>query len=240
MGSSAFSHDLWVQASNKDRIEADLIYGHDFTTPEKISNDRLSLFEPINVIGENTNIVLSQEGENYHYQGKEKLKKGTYIVQATYKPTPWIQTADGKWEMNKTRKDTKKEVKSCGIYSMSGKSILVVGNDDGQFATTLLGKGVEITPMVKATDIKEGVALKFKVTKDGKALKLQEVYGNLEGYSQNEMSMPFYAKTDLSGEFIFKPLKKGQWYLKTNYVAESKNQNCEKTGDKSTLSFEVH
>ena len=130
MGSSAFSHVLWVQASNKDNIKADLIYGHNFTTPEVISKDRLSLFEPISIIGKNTNIVLSQEGENYHYQSKNKLKKGTYIVKATYKPTSWMETADGKWEMNKTRKDTKKEVKSCGIYSMSGKSILVVGNDD--------------------------------------------------------------------------------------------------------------
>ena len=94
--------------------------------------------------------------------------------------------------------------------------------------------------MVKATDIKEGTDLKFKVTRDGKALKLQEVYGSIEGYSQNEMSMPFYAKTDLKGEFIFKPLKKGLWYLKTNYTAETKNQDCERIGDKSTLTFEVY
>lgn len=239
IGSSAFAHNLWVKASNDDIVKADMIYGHDFPNPEPIAKEREVLFKPIELVGEKNNLILSQEGESYSYVGKEALKEGTYIVKATYNPTPWIETADGKWEMNKTRKDSQKEVKHCGVYSMFGKSILVVGKSDGAFATQALGKGFEITPLVNATDIKKEVPLKFKITRDGKPVKMIDVYGSFGGFSENEMSMAFYAKTDLKGEFIFKPLKSGFWYLRADYKQESGNPDCEHIGDKTTLSFEV-
>jgi len=239
LGTSAFAHNLWVKGNNKDVIHADIIYGHNFPNPEEIAKKRESLFNPITIISNKEAITLFQKGENYSYIGKKKLKKGTYIVNATYKPTPWINTADGKWEMNKTRKDTTKEVKSCGVYSMSAKSILVIDNGDDEFITKPLGKGLEITPLEKASKLKQGNPIKFKVTMNGKRLKMQEVYGSLENFSDNEMSMAFYAKTDLKGEFTFKPLKSGFWYLKTDYKRDSGNKDCETAGDKATLSFEV-
>ncbi len=240
VGTSAFSHDLWVTATNEDVIKANMIYGHDFPKPEKIKEERKVLFEPIKVIGEDTTLTLSQKGELYSYVGKDKLKDGTYIIKATYKPTPWIETVDGKWEMNKTRKDTKKEVKHCGIYSMSAKSILNVGNADSEFITKPLGKGLEFTPLVKASQFKEGMPIKFKVTRDGKPLKIHEVYGSLESYSKDDMSMAFYGKTNLRGEVTFKALKSGLWYLKTSYDKDSGNKDCEHIGDKATISFYVN
>ncbi|MDZ7819540.1 MAG: hypothetical protein U5K55_13455 [Aliarcobacter sp.] len=51
--------------------------------------------------------------------------------------------------------------------------------------------------------------------------------------------MAFYAKTDSKGEFIFKALKSGFWYLKANYNQNSGNKDCEIIADKTTLSFEV-
>lgn len=239
IGTSAFSHDLWVKTSNEDVIKADLIYGHDFPTPEEIAQKRLSLFEPIEVIGENKSFTLSQKGENYTYVGKEKLQEGTYIIKATYKPTAWIKTADGKWEMNKTRKDTQKEVKQCGIYSKSAKEILVVGNSTGEFATKALGKGLEITPLEKASNFKEGNEIKFKITRDGKPLKIHEVYGSIDTYSKDETIKAFYTKTNLKGEFIFKPLKSGLWYLSTSYKKESENKDCETVAGTATISFKV-
>lgn len=239
MGSSAFAHNLWVKATNDGMVKAEMIYGHDFPNPEPIAKERTVLFEPIEIIGEKSKQVLSQKGESYSYVGKEALKEGTYIVKATYKPTSWIEMSDGKWEMNKTRKDAQKEVASCGVYSMSGKSIIVVGQSDGAFASQMLGKGFEITPLVKATDIKKDTPVKFKVTRDGKPVKMLDVYGSFGGFSKDEMSMAFYAKTDLAGEFVFTPLKSGFWYLKADYKAESGNKDCELIGDKTTLSFEV-
>lgn len=238
-GTSVFAHDLWVKAENKDKVYADIIYGHSFPNPEVIAKERLSLFEPISIVSKDGTTVLSQEGENYSYVGKEKLKKGAYIVKAYYKPTSWMQTSDGKWEMNKTRKDTQKEVTSCGTYSMQAKSILIVDNGDDDFITKPLGKGLEITPLVKASEIKEGQAVKFKVTMDGKKLKFQDVYGTLVGYSTDDMSKAYYGKTNLAGEIVFKPLKKGSWYLNVKYKRNSENKDCEIAQEVSTLSFEV-
>ena len=239
MTSSVFGHNLWVKASNEDVVKAQMIYGHDFPNPEPIAQERLSLFNPIEIVAEKETLILSQKGEEYNYEGKKPLQEGTYIVKVVYKPTAWIEKADGKWEMNKTRKDSKEEVKHCGIYSMFGKSILVVGDSDGAFATKSLGKGFEITPLVKASEFKKDTPIKFRLTRDGKRVKMTDVYGSFGGFSEDEMSMAFYAKTDLKGEFVFKPLKSGLWYLKADYKQESGNADCEHIGDKTTLSFEV-
>lgn len=227
-------------------IKAEMIYGHNFPNPEEIPKAREVLFEPIGIIGKKGEIALSQKEEFYRYYSNEKLSDGTYIVKAKYKPTPWIETKDGKWEMNKTRKDFKDEVKKCGVYSMFAKSILVVGQDDGEFATKPLGNELEITPLVKASEIKEGVAVKFRVTKNGKPVKFIDVYGSFDGYADSKtedhsasISMPFYSKTDLKGEFVFKPLKSGFWYLKADDNQNSGNDDCELIGDKTTISFEV-
>ena len=239
MVSSSFGHTLWVKAANEKVLRAQMIYGNDFPNPEPIAKERLSLFNPIEIVAEKETLVLSQKGEEYNYEGKKPLQEGTYIIKAAYKPTAWIKTVDGKWEMNKTRKDSKKEVEHCSVYSMLGKSILIVGNSDGAFATKALGKGFEITPLVKASEFKKDTPIKFKLTRDGKPVKLTDVYGNFGGFSEDEMSMAFYAKTDIKGEFVFKPLKSGFWYLKADYKQESGNEDCEEVGAKTTLSFQV-
>ncbi len=246
MGTSLCAHNLWVKASNEDILKAEMIYGDNFPNPEPIAKEREVIFEPISIFAEKGEISLSQKEEFYRYFAKEKAQEGTYIIKAKYKPTPWIKKMDGKWEMNKTRKDAKDKIKECGVYSMLGKSILVIGQNDGEFATKPLGNEFEITPLVKATEIKEGVSIKFKVTKDGKPIKSLDVYGSLEGFSEEhdhhsetEENMAFYSKTDSKGEFVFKALKKGFWYLKADYNQDSGNKDCENIGEKTTLSFEV-
>ena len=247
MGTSLCAHNLWVKASNEDILKAEMIYGDNFPNPEPIAKEREVIFEPISIFAEKGEISLSQKEEFYRYYANEKLPDGTYIIKAKYKPTSWIKNKDGKWEMNKTRKDSK-NVKECGVYSMLGKSILVAGQDDGEFAKKPLGNEFEITPLVKASEIKEGALIKFKVTKDGKPLKSIDVYGSIEAFlgehhehhnHDDGESMAFYAKTDSNGEFVFKALKSGFWYLKADYKRDSQNKNCETISDKTTLSFEV-
>ena len=244
---SAYAHNLWVKASNENILKAEFIYADHFPNPESIAKDREVLFEPIKLFSEKEEITLFQKEEFYRYYGNEKLQDGTYIIKAKYKPTSWIKNKDGKWEMNKTRKDSK-NVKECGVYSMLGKSILVAGQDDGEFAKKPLGNEFEITPLVKASEIKEGASIKFKITKNGKPLKSLDVYGSIEGFldenhnhhnHEEVESMAFYAKTDSNGEFVFKALKSGFWYLKSDYKENSGNKDCELIGDKTTLSFEV-
>lgn len=232
------AHDLsCVGANDGGKFKADMIYGHHFPNPEKIAPQRTSLFEPMKVIGDGYNQTLKQIGENYHYEG-EALKKGSYVLISTYKPTAWIKKKDGKWEMNKTRKDTKEEVELCSISAMWGKAIIDINDAKSDFVLKpVLEKGLEITPL--NTEIKIGEIVKFKVTKDGKPVKRAEVTGSYDGYASNDMSKAFYAKTDLAGEFEFRALKSGLWYLKTSVEMQTKNQDCESYGEYSTLSFIV-
>ncbi len=240
LGTSAFAHHLWVLGKNDDVFKADMVYGHSFPTLEKIAEERMVLFEPVKVFGKNYEDVLSQTGESYHYEAKKPLMNGTYIVQAYYKPTPWSEKADGEWEMAKTRKDIDGKVKSCGIYSMFAKTIVSVGGDDGTYAMQPLGTHLEITPMVKADEIAVDQLVKFKITRDGEPVKQAVITGNYQGYSEHpEMSAPFYAKSNLKGEFEFRPLRAGLWFLHSNVETETGDADCETRGEQTTLTFYV-
>ena len=248
LGTTAYAHNLWVKGTNENVFKAEMIYGDDFPNPEPITKEREAIFESIKLFSQKGEIPLTQKEEFYRYYANEKLQDGTYIIKAKYKPTHWIKNKDGKWEMNKTRKDAK-NVKECGVYSMLGKSFLVEGQDDGVFVTKPLGDEFEITPLVKASEIKEGDSIKFRITKDGKPIKSIDIYGSIENYlgehhhehhnHDEAESMAFYATSDVNGEFVFKALEKGFWYLKADYKQDSKNKDCEVISDKTTLSFEV-
>jgi len=99
------------------------------------------LFEAPQVISASGTQTLVQSGENYHYRHSAKLGKGTHVLLGTYKPTYWTKKADGKWAMAKTRADFP-DAQSCGLYSMSGKSFVII-DDDGAFASAQ-GLGCEV------------------------------------------------------------------------------------------------
>ena len=237
--SAASAHSLWTLGENKDVFEADLIYGHHFPAPEKIAEERLVLFEPLQVLSENGKITLQQKGENYHYVHTQKLGKGTHILLATYKPTYWTEKDDGKWEMGKTRADYP-TAKSCGLYAMQGKSFVII-DDSGEFAVKPTGDGYEITPTVNPHDIKANELTKFKVTLNGQPLKDVEVLGAPGGFDPNELEIhAFRAKTDEKGEFNFKALSAGDWYLSAEVENKGDDpKTCEKVVNEFTLSFRV-
>ncbi len=240
---SASAHSLWVTGKNDTVVKADIVYGHNFPHAEVIPEKRLSIFDPVEVVGKDYKETLQQKGENYHYESSKSLMKGTYLLKAIYKPTIWSKKADGEWVMGKSRKNIDGEVDSCEVASMAGKSILIVGNDDGSYATQPLGKGLEITPLVKPGEITVNKGVKFQITNNGKPLKMAEIFGSYHGFSDIDshdgMSFPFYAKSDLKGEFLFKPLHAGLWYLKSEVTEESGNADCETNFNQATLTFTV-
>lgn len=237
---SLSAHDLWVWGKQDENLSVDMVYGHHFPNPETIAKERVSIFEPVKVIGEKDEIVLKQVGkEAYHYEG-EKLPKGAYILNAYYKATPWVKTTDGKWQMGKTRKDSDKDVELCLIATMQGKALISIDDGDSKIITKVIGRGLEITPMFDSlNDIKEGELLKFKLTLDGKPVQQTQIFGSYDGYASSDMATAAYAKTDLNGEFEFRPLKKGLWYLKSVVKNSTNDKDCETYQDKTTLTFEV-
>lgn len=238
LGSSLLAHSLWVNATNSDILKANMIYGHSFPTPELIAPERVKLFDPIKVYGQNYNQTLKQKGENYHFEG-DALKDGTYIVHAYYKPMAWSQKADGKWEMNKTRKDIKEEVQYCGISTMSSKAIIIVGGDKGEFASKPMEKGLEFVPLVNASEIMSNKVVKFKLLKENKPVKTHKIFGTYAGYSDTDLKGAFFTTTDLKGEFEFKAPVKGTWTIYTTVNSDSKNPDCEIFNDKASIVFEV-
>ncbi len=97
--------------------------------------------------------------------------------------------------MAKTRADFP-DAQSCGLYSMSGKSFVII-DDDGAFATKPLGKGYEITPLASPNNIKVGELAKFRVTLDGKPVADAKVVGSPAGFNSEEVEIEaFYAETE--------------------------------------------
>ena len=96
----AQAHEVWVVApahiEAKDVLKAELAYGHHFPYAEKIADDRLHFFAPLEVTDKNVMVTaLKQQGENYQYTAEKPLAEGSYWVSATYKPTFWSQNTKG-------------------------------------------------------------------------------------------------------------------------------------------------
>ena len=236
---TASAHSLWTLGENKEVFEADILYGHDFPHPEKIPAKRLSLFEPLKVVSRDGTVVLTQSGENYHYKHTAKLGKGTHILVANYKPTYWTEKTNGEWEMGKTRRDVA-QAKECGLYSMQGKSFVVI-DDDAAFSTQPLAQGYEITPLVPLNGLKANETAKFKVTHNGKPVEGVKVVGAPAGFDTDDLDIhAFSATTDDKGEFSFKALTSGPWYLASEVEIQGKDPKvCDKEVHEFTLSFAV-
>lgn len=237
---SASAHGLWTLGENREVFEADIIYGHEFPKPEPIPEKRLVLFEPLKVLSPDGTVTLKQRGEKHHYVHTRKLGKGTHVLLANYKPTYWTEVSDDKWEMNKTRADFP-QAKHCGLYTMQGKSFVIV-DDSGDDAMKPVGKGFEITPMVNPTKIAANELVKFRVTNDGKPVAGAEIVGSPAGFNSEEVEIEaFRAETDERGEFQFRALKSGLWYLSGEFERAGKDpKTCEDAVDEFTLSFNVN
>lgn len=100
LGAVAQAHDVWVAAPTHQPagkiLHADLGYSHDFPNVEKIADDRVHIFKPLQLTGSSKKTVdLVNKGENYQYVSKAALPEGSYWVSATYKPTFWSKNQDG-------------------------------------------------------------------------------------------------------------------------------------------------
>ena len=75
------AHELWVQQNGyKDGIvRANIGYGHEFPKPESIPDDRLHIFTPLALVTSAGTLEMDQNGENYAFEKKIDLKKGSYM-----------------------------------------------------------------------------------------------------------------------------------------------------------------
>ena len=157
----AHAHEVWVNAPAelpaKSSLKAELAYSHDFPHAEAIPADRLHIFAPLHITSpDGKTAALKQQGENYQYVSGS-LKKGSYIVSATYKPTFWSKDAAGKWAQKNLAE--RPEAVSCQQSQMFGKAVVVVdGGADEAAISRPVGQALEIVPLANPNSLQPGQA----------------------------------------------------------------------------------
>ena len=61
----------------------------------------------------------------------------------------------------------------------------VYGGGDDDFVGSPVTKEMEFIPLVKPSEIKQGVAVKFRLVRDGKPMKTAQVFGSYAGFAKD-------------------------------------------------------
>lgn len=227
------AHDLWVASPDtlpaKQILHADLAYGDRYPHGSSIDPNRVTLFKPLEILGENgKRSTLKLTEDNYRYRTAQPLSAGTYHVLATYRPTFWLKDANGKWSSGQNLKQ-QPQATYCEQTQMFAKRLLVVGKQyDEVTATIPVGQLLEIVPLDNPTNIKAGDLLPVQVWYQGKPLAGATItatsdtllakdpdslkaHREIQGYS---------ARTDADGRVNFIPLIDGIWKLRVTHKTD--------------------
>lgn len=221
------AHDLWVAAPDtlpaNSVLQADLAYGETYPKYGKLEEKRVNLMLPLQLSGgQNFKHTLSLSGDNHRYTSKEKLKSGTYYIQAAYKPTFWLKDAQGKWWQDKNLTDMP-DSPYCEQTQMFGKRLLVVGNQyDEITATVPIGQLLEIVPLANPQNVSVGEVLPVQVWYQDKPLAGATITATSDTYLAKDPDsvkahreiQAYSGKTDAEGRVNFIPLIKGEWKLR--------------------------
>lgn len=236
---SANSHELWVTAFDYEKglVRSNIGYGHDFPTCEPIAADRITIFEPLRLVTADQTITLDQVGENYAYQKKMSLKKGNYLVVATYRPTFWSNGPEGWAQTDRLQRPDAISVQESNMF---GKAVLnVEGAIDDSLVTRPVGQRLEIVPLANPALAKAGQKLPIQVLYDGEpaaGLKVEAAFDQ----SDDKDKPAFKGTTDTDGKIDIASLKPGYWIVRTKHVYEHPDKTrADKTSLSSSLTFRV-
>ena len=248
LGAVAQAHDVWVAAPTHQPagqiLHADLGYSHDFPNVEKIADDRVHIFKPLQLTGSSKKTVdLVNKGENYQYVSRAALPEGSYWVSATYKPTFWSKNKDG-W-----KQQTLKQLAGatyCEQAQMFGKSFVQVGNGavDEAVLARPIGQELELVPLKNPNEVKAGGILPVKVLYKGEPLVKATVTASsdtlaemdLESTHDHREPQGFSGKTDKNGVVNVITLIDGLWKIKVvNETDYGDKSVCQKDNTYATL-----
>ena len=248
LGAAAQAHDVWVAAPAHQPagkiLHADLGYSHDFPNVEKIADNRVHIFKPLQLTDSSKKTVdLVNKGENYQYVSKAALPAGSYWVSATYQPTFWSKNQDG-W-----KQQTLKQLAGatyCEQSQMFGKSFVHVGNGavDEAVLTRPIGQELELVPLKNPNAVKAGGILPVRVLYKGEPLVKATVTASsdtlaemdLESTHDHREPQGFSGKTDKNGVVNVITLIDGLWKIKVvNETDYSDKSVCQKDNTYATL-----
>ncbi len=236
---AAQAHDFWVNAAEPvgGIVKAEIGYGHDFPKAEPIPEDRVHLFDALQLVTPKGAMKLDQVGENYAFQGRADLQRGSYLVLGTYFPTFWSK-GEGGW--SQTNRLQRPDATYCEEVLMFAKTVLNVdGGRDDAFISKPAGQGLEIVPLVNPAKVRTGEKFPVQIFYKGKPAKTVKVEAVFAGFSDKEYKA-FQGRTDLEGKIDIIPLKAGQWFAEVEYSEPHPDKT--KADDLiylSTLSFRI-
>ena len=236
---SAFAHDFWVNAARPENgvLKAEIGYGHGFPKPETIAEERVHLFDSLYLATPEEKVKLVQSGENYAYEGKKELTKGSYMVLGYYHPTFWSNGDDGWAQKDRHQRP---DAKYCEEVSMFAKTILNIdGSDDDSFITKPTGQRLEIVPLMNPAKVKAGEKFTVQILVDGKPLKTAKLEATFGGFSDKDFKA-FSGRADLQGIIDIIPLKAGYWFAKVSHAFEHEDKTrADEVVLVSTLTFHI-
>lgn len=233
------AHEFWVvPVSYGDGVlKSNIGYGHSFPNCEPIPADRVHIFAPLQIVTSDGAITLDQVEENYKYQKKMPLKKGSYPVIGTYRPTFWSNGPTG-WE----QKDRKQRPDAAYVQEaiMCAKAILnVQGAADNEFVTKPSGQRLEIVPLVNPAKAKAGGKLEVKVLCDGKPAKGVMVMATYDSHADKK-NPAFEGKANADGMVVITPLRPGFWLVKAKHAYEHPDKaRADEVVLVSTFAFQI-
>jgi uncharacterized GH25 family protein len=219
-------------------LKADLGYGHDFPGPEPIAAERLHIFKPLELFTPEKVITLDQVGENYAYQKKAKLKKGSFLVIGTYQPTFWSKGPGGWSQTDRIQRPDATYVEEA---IMCAKTIVdVQGAVDADFIAKPVGQRLEIVPLIHPDKVKVAEKFPMQVLCDDRPAKVISIEATFAGFSDKGYQA-FQGKTDLKGHIDFIPLKQGYWVVKAKHAFEHPDQaRADEVVLVATLTFKIN
>lgn len=235
-----YAHDFWVTSFEpKDGlVRGNIGYGHDFPNSEPIAAERVNLFEPLQLVTPNDIITLDQVGENYAYQKKVLLQKGSYMIIGFSPPSFWSKGPGGWAQKDRIQRPDATYAKEAILCA---KTILNVrGAADDGLITKPVGQRLEIVPMINPDKVKVGNKFPVKVLCDGKPAKTANVEATFAGFSDKNYKA-FQGRTDLKGVINIIPLKSGYWIVKAKHILEhSDKDRADELVLVSTLTFKIN
>lgn len=235
----AVAHELWVNALGQhgELFQANIGYGHIFPKAEPIPADRVHIFSPLQLVTSSGKITLDQVGENYAYQKKMTLKKGSYLVLGFYRPTFWSKGPEGWAQTDRIQRPDATYVEEAIMCAKTICNIQGAATDD--LITQPAGQRLEIVPKSNPAAIGAKEKLLLQVLCDGKPVKGAEVEATLAGASDKQ-NKAFKQQTDGQGIVALSSLQPGYWLLKTKHVYKHPDQ---KRADEvvlvATLTFKI-
>jgi uncharacterized GH25 family protein len=124
-------------------------------------------------------------------------------------------------------------------YSKHVKALLQVGEERTVDYATVLGYPIEFIPLINPYDLSEGDEISFRLLYNNSPVPNQVVHISSRSAKQKDNIAEKETRTDARGELSFTLDKKGQWYVASIYMQESKEQGLDYESNWATLTFEI-